>query len=170
MKNIFISIALLVIGVSHAQVVISEDPNAVPTNSSVLLEFGNLPKGIILPSVAEATGAVAGTFIVNTTDRAVQYFDGIDWINLTYPNELVGNSFVGNSTADIGQGVIIGATSSAKPGVLVLESTTKALVLPKVANPHLNILSPIAGTMVYDTTSDSLAVYDGKEWSFWAAN
>lgn len=157
-------------GISHAQVVISEDPNAVPTNSSVLLEFGNLPKGIILPSVSAATGAVGGTFIVNTTDKAVQYFDGTDWINLTYPNSLVSNSFVGNSTTDTGNGVIIGATSSLKPGVLVLESTTKALVLPKVADPHLNMPSPIAGTMVYDTTSDSLAVYDGKEWSYWAAN
>ena len=170
MKNIFLRIALMSMGFSQAQVVISEVANAVPTNSSVLLEFGNLPKGIILPSASEATDAVGGTFLVNTTAKAVQYFDGTNWINLTYPNMLVGNSFVGSSTTDVGEGVVIGATSSSKPGVLVLESTTKALVLPKVANPHQNVLSPIAGTIVYDTTTDSLAVYDGKEWSFWAAN
>lgn len=170
MKKIIFSIALMISGLSQAQVVISEQANPVPTNSSVLLEFGNLPKGIILPSASEAPDAVAGTFLVNTTDKAVQYFDGTDWINLTYPNMLVENNFVNTGTTNIGQGVVIGANSTNKPGVLVLESTTKALVLPKVADPHLSVLSPIAGTMVYDTTSDTLAVFDGKEWSYWAAD
>ena len=158
----------MVSGLSQAQVVISEDASAVPTNSSVLLEFGNLPKGIILPSASEAPDAVGGTFLVNTTAKAVQYFNGTNWINLTYPNKLVENNYVNTGTSYIGEGVIIGANSSTKPGVLVLESSSKALVLPKVANPHLSVLSPIAGTMVYDTVSDTLAIYDGREWSYWA--
>lgn len=159
----------MIASLSQAQVIISNQANPTPTNSSVLLEFGNNEnKGIILPSVSEVTNPAAGTFAVNTTAKAVQFFDGTAWVNLTDPDELVENTFVNDGTADAGEGVIIGAESSAKPGVLVLESTTQAMVLPKVADPHQTILSPVAGTMVYDTTSDSLAVYDGQEWSYWA--
>ena len=53
------------------------------------------------------------------------------------------------------------------PGLLVLADTDKAMVLPKVASPHLNIVNPAAGMMVYDTTSKQLAVFNGTVWSFW---
>lgn len=145
------------------------------TNSSVLLEFGTENKGIILPSVNTAPGAAGGTFIFNTTKKAVEVWEGKnngnlgDWTLLTDENQGVNHSF-SNTGADVipnPAGVIIGADNTAKPGVLVLESTTKALVLPQVANPHQNIKGAIAGTMVYDTTADMLAVYDGANWSYW---
>ena len=44
------------------------------------------------------------------------------------------------------------------PGILILEDSNKAMVLPKVASPHLNIIKPSAGMMVYDTTSKMFAV------------
>jgi hypothetical protein len=50
---------------------------------------------------------------------------------------------------------------------LVLESTSKALVLPKVANAETEIKSPAVGTMVYDLYSKSLAIFDGAKWNFW---
>lgn len=169
MKQIITAIVLLALGyLCHGQVIITEQANPTPTNSSVLLEFGSQPKGIILPSVASAPGAVGGTFIVNTTDGAVQYNNGTTWVNLTDLGGLKEHSYT-NAGTDTGEGTIIGSTATTKPGVLVLESKTQALVLPRVANPHLNILSPIAGTVVYDTTSDAMAVYDGEKWSYWAA-
>jgi len=170
MKKIIITTVLSVIGyLSHAQVIITDEANPAPTNSSVLLEFGTANKGIILPSVEEAPGAVGGTFIVNTTDGAVQYNDGTGWVNLTDAGDLVENPYTNDGT-DTGEGAVIGAETTTKPGALVLESTTQALVLPHVADPELNVLSPVAGTMVYDTTSDALAVYDGQFWSYWAAS
>ncbi len=60
-----------------------------------------------------------------------------------------------------------GAETSSKKGVLILESTTQAMVLPQVFEPHLNINGAIAGTIVYDTSCDMLAVYDGVNWSYW---
>lgn len=174
MKKIIITTVLATIGcLSYGQVVITEEANPVPTNSSVLLEFGSEPKGIILPSVALAPSAVGGTFIVNTTVGAVQYYDGTQWVNLTNTNEesdpdsFIPHGWSNEGVEDVGEGVVIGSESTTKPGVLVLESTTQALVLPKVANPDTSIQSPIAGTLVYDTASDTLAVYDGSSWSFW---
>ena len=141
-------------------------------NSSVLLDFGTDPKGIILPSVNAAPGAVGGTFVFNTTADAVQVWEGNNnggaggWTNLTIAGDAVSHSFV-NSGSDTGEGVIMGANSSTKPGILVLESTDKALVLPQVASPHLNIRGAIAGTMVYDTDADMIAIYDGANWNYW---
>ncbi|WP_262907374.1 hypothetical protein [Chryseobacterium sp. LC2016-27] len=41
------------------------------------------------------------------------------------------------------------------------------MILPKVASPHLNIINPSAGMMVYDTVKKQLAIYNGTVWSFW---
>jgi hypothetical protein len=63
---------------------------------------------------------------------------------------------------------IIGAPTSAADGVLVLESTTKAMVLPTVADVQ-NIPSPSPGMMVYVNKlgSKRFAVFNGSRWSFW---
>ncbi|ASK29001.1 hypothetical protein CEY12_02265 [Chryseobacterium sp. T16E-39] len=151
---------------SYAQVAIGKE---TITNTSTLLEFGSDAKGIILPSVDSAPDAVGGTFIVNTSNKAVEYNNGNDWISLTEAGNAADNPYVDVQTPDraSNQGLIIGANSSSKPGVLVLESSTRAMILPKVTNPQNLIKSPVSGTLVYDTASDSLAVCDGKNWFFW---
>ena len=167
---------------AQAQVAIGKTEPVTLTNDSVLLEFGDEAKGIIVPEVASAPGAVGGTFIFNSTDKAMEVWEGKNnsnaggWTDLTTNNNTtpatvgVVHNYVNNGAdviASNGAGVIIGAESTDKPGALVLESKTKALVLPLVANPHLTIKGAIAGTMVYDTTADMLAVYDGVNWSYW---
>lgn len=164
MKTIVsIIIAISSLHALNAQIAIGKENM---TNSSVLLEFADENRGIILPSVDEATGAAEGTFIFNTSTRSVQVLQNAEWLNLTDENQGVLHNF-NNQSTDTGTGVILGANSSGKPGVLVLESTTQALVLPHVENPHLNINGAIAGTIVYDSISDMFAVYDGANWSYW---
>lgn len=146
------------------------------TNNSVLLEFGNSsPKGIIVPQVTSWTNAVAGTFVFDANDRIVKVREARNggangnWTNLTQNStQGVLNTFVNSGTENSQtNGVVIGAETSSKPGVLVLESTTKALVLPKVNNPQTTMRGSVAGTIVYDTASGTLAVYDGVNWSYW---
>ncbi|MCX8525315.1 hypothetical protein OF897_15460 [Chryseobacterium formosus] len=48
-----------------------------------------------------------------------------------------------------------------------MTDTDKAMVLPKVARPHLTIQNPAPGMMVFDTVKRQLAVYNGTVWSFW---
>lgn len=162
-------LGLLVVNFGFSQIAIGKPTVA---NSSVLLDFGTDGKGIILPSVNTAPGAVGGTFIFNTTENTVQVWEEKNnggtggWTNLTIAGDGVPHSF-SNAGSDAGNGVIMGANSSTKPGVLVLESTQKALVLPLVASPHLNVVGAIAGTMVYDTDADMIAIYDGANWNYW---
>lgn len=53
-------------------------------------------------------------------------------------------------------------------GVLVLESKTRALVLPQVDDVN-NIPSPSPGMMVFvrKETSERLAAFNCSKWSFW---
>lgn len=72
-----------------------------------------------------------------------------------------------SGTVDNGRQTVIGARETAVAGVLVLESADKAMVLPRVASPHLNVKSPYPGMMCYDTDSKTLAVFDGTVWNYW---
>lgn len=154
----------------HAQLVIGKSE---VSNNSILLEFGNEPMGIILPSVENAPGATGGTFIFDTTDHSVKVLEernagaNDNWTNMTLNTEPGISHVFENTGSDLGEGVIIGAETTSKPGILVLESDSRAIVLPNVPNPHLNMPGVIAGTMVYDSAVSMIAVFDGTNWSYW---
>ena len=108
------------------------------------------------------------------TAATVKYYNGTAWIPLG--GTAVGQ--VGNVSSALGiqtsatesttAKAIIGAQTSAADGVLVLESTTKAMVLPQVADVQ-DILKPAPGMMVYvnKTGAKRLAVFNGSRWSYW---
>lgn len=176
MKRLSIIIALFLSGISFSQVAIGKTS---VSNTSVSLEFGNDNKGIILPWAVNSTsvaGAVDGTMIYDTSDHKVKYLKSGSWFDLNGETELnpetVGaadtslqDSKTESSTAKVVIGTN-GATDST-PGILVLTDTNKAMILPKVASPHLNIINPAPGMLAYDTNTHMLAVFNGTVWSFW---
>lgn len=124
---------------------------------------------------------VDGTIILDLSDKKVKYMRNGAWSSLTgalpltasattfntfnaIDSSLQDNKKEGtNAKAAIGTN---GATDTTA-GILVLTDTNKAMVLPKVASPHLNIKNPTPGMIAYDTTAKQLAVYNGTVWSFW---
>ena len=124
---------------------------------------------------------VNGTIIFDLSDNKVKYRKNGAWSSLTGELPLRSETTLINtfnttdsslqdnkkenetSKAAIGTN---GATDTTT-GILVLTDTNKAMVLPKVASPHLNIKNPTPGMIVYDTTKKQLAVYNGTVWSFW---
>ncbi|KFE97794.1 hypothetical protein IX39_18740 [Chryseobacterium formosense] len=133
--------------------------------------------GIILPAVtASPSYAVTapttnnpnnGTFVFDRALRMVRMFTNGAWVNLS---DAAGNDIpadLNNPSTGLNGGVIIGSSTTAASGVLVLESADKAMVLPHVRNPHTTVKSPYPGMMCYDTQSNSLAVYDGVKWNYW---
>ncbi|SDF23968.1 hypothetical protein [Epilithonimonas hungarica] len=143
------------------------------SNNSVSLEFGNEKRGLILPWVTSATaitGAVDGTIIYDTADKKVKYRKAGVWFDLSRDNTGSVDTFLQDNLSDSPSAkAAIGAegATDTTPGILVLTDINKAMVLPKVDSPHLNIVSPAAGMMVYDTSNHMLAVYNGTVWSFW---
>ncbi len=150
-------------------------------DGDAILDFEeNLNLGIILPRVITPdTNVVDGTIIYNTESFKIEVKKPDGWYDLSQKAKLIdpATSALPFDPTEDGydrlkemqstNGVILGENSFEKTGVLVLESKNKALVLPKMADPAANIVNPEAGTMAYDTESQSLCVFNGLEWTFW---
>lgn len=191
MKTIITTILLGCITLANAQVIIGDAVGTATIKTSVLLEFAaNQNKGLILPYVrtkpptalpADAL-KTRGTILVDAstpTIAQVQYFNGSTWVNLSQPADFTNTAVLANfATEQPATAVesttakaIIGATTSTADGVLVLESTTKAMVLPTVTNVQ-DIPKPAPGMMVYvsgvsPTFNKRLAIFNGSKWSYW---
>ncbi|RTZ46094.1 hypothetical protein EJ377_16405 [Chryseobacterium arthrosphaerae] len=170
MKKYFILAALLSFSMYFTQVAIGK---TAVSNPSVSLEFANGNKGIILPWVTSAvsvTGAVDGTVIYDISDRKVKYRRSGTWVDLSIDTTgTVNTAIQASKTESLSAKVAIGTNSSTDTtsGILVLTDTDKAMVLPKMDNPHLVIVNPAAGMMAYDTANHQLAVFNGTVWTFW---
>lgn len=168
-KHILTTLSILVAGAANAQIAIGK---AETTNASVSLEFANTEnKGMILPYIETKTGITEnGSIIYDTTDHKVKYLKEGSWFDLSV--DATGNADLSiqqskNEISTAKTGIGINATNDTTSGILVLSDTDKAMILPKVASPHLNIINPAAGMIVYDTTKKQMAVYNGTVWSFW---
>ncbi len=168
MKKIFILLLTMISSIGFAQVAIGKQG---VTNSSVSLEFGEGHKGIILPWVDSETAvsdAVPGTIIYDVTDKKVKLKESGSWRDLSLRTGDVSTTLQDNVTERGNAKVIIGTDhSNTTPGILVLSDSDKAMILPKMESPHLNIKNPEAGMMAYDTLSHQLAVFNGSVWTFW---
>lgn len=187
-KKILTTAFALTASLAFSQVAIGKDN---VTNTSVSLEFGTGSKGIVLPWItaeANVAGAVSGTMVLDTDDKKMKYLKDGTWFNLSgnlvfpltvknYENNYVTYTDFANidtslqaplteqATAKVAIGTD-GATDTT-PGILVLTDKDKAMILPKVDSPHINIKNPAPGMMAYDTEKRVLAVFNGTVWTFW---
>ena len=173
MKNIVATLSLLFTTSLSAQVAIGKATVSSPAVSLEFYDNADNTRGIILPwvtSTAAVTGAVNGTIVYNTADRKVYVKYASGWRDLSVDTTGTVTTTLQDTLSDLDTAkVLIGGdpATDTTPGILVLADTNKAMVLPKVASPHLNIVNPAPGMMVYDTTKKQLAVFNGTVWSFW---
>ena len=177
MKKIASIFLLGSIALSNAQVIIGDAAGTATNKTSVLLEFakgsGTGNRGIVLPYVTTYPPATGGTIILDATDATkarVRFYNDTEWKDLSGQDATVSSALTIQTpaTESTTAKAIIGAQTSAADGVLVLESTTRAMVLPQVANVQ-DILKPAPGMMVYINKAGAkrLAVYNGSKWSYW---
>lgn len=193
MKNIILTVTILFSAFAQAQVAIGKSsisliPSTTTPNPAISLEFGNTyttspvsntdPRGLVLPwvtSKGDVTGAVDGTLVYDTSDKKVYVKYATGWKDLSVdatgttvdPIMSVDGLTLQNSLSDQPNAKVSIGTPTSTPGILVLEDSNKAMVLPKVASPHLSIINPAPGMMVYDTVKNQLTVFNGKVWTFW---
>lgn len=174
MKKLILSIFLATVSFANAQIIIGDAVGTALVKTSVLLEFAaGQNKGIIVPYVRTMPATPAeGTILLDansSTTARMKYYNGT-WQDLSGQDGNVTAALANQPTSITETGKsIIGATSSPADGVLVLESATKAMVLPIVADVQ-NIPSPSPGMMVYINKfgRKRLAVFNGTRWSYWA--
>ena len=180
MKKIILSLLISCTTIAYSQVIIGDQTGTATNKTAVLLDFASgQNKGIILPYVRVVPSQpTPGTMILDASDAnnaSVKYYNGT-WNDLSSGNKAnislqmtaqPGTSVTESSSAK----VIIGANSSSAPGVLVLESTQKVMVLPQV-NQIGDIQNPAPGMMVYVNKSGAkrLAVFNGAKWTYWGPN
>lgn len=165
MKKTVILLLLSMVAFSYGQVAVEK----TSVDGDGILDFpSNTNKGIILPGVSILPSGTEGTILFDRTDNKVKYYNGSSWEILTDDTGLarVQDNVVSEAVSS-GAGVIIGASTSTLEGVLVLESSNKALILPKVAAPHLNVVNPEAGMICYDITNHTFSIFNGTTWEFW---
>lgn len=168
MKKLILALLFCISIQSKAQLIIGKQI----ANGSGIVDFAlNLKGGIILPRVTElpiqSAASSNGTILVNATDLnsiRVQVRQNDEWVDLTDPKVLPYTDM--NYSPDTGESTIIGSISSSVSGVLVLETTKGALILPKVSNIN-EYNNAVIGTLFYDLATKSLAVYDGTRWILW---
>lgn len=187
MKKIIILNFVCFSVLAFSQVIIGDAAGTAPANKKkcVLLEFAansgtNNNKGLLLPVVRTMPATPSeGTILVdasNASNARVKYYNANTvsgtngWVDLSGASGDA-TSYLLDQPSGVDEGAaksIIGSNSSSADGVLVLESATKAMILPIVSDVN-NIPSPSAGMMVFvnKTGAKRLAVFNGSVWSFW---
>lgn len=166
-KKISAVLIVLVFSTSYAQVAIGKE---AIEGKDTILDFNNSPantKGLVLPATKglPSGNTANGTFIFDTSDDKVKVYENNSWKALSD----TGNSatIISNDSDESGAGVVIGTKEGSADGVLVLESSDKAMILPKISSPHLTVKNPYPGMICYDTASKTFAVFDGTVWNYW---
>jgi hypothetical protein len=135
-----------------------------------ILDFkAGTKRAIVLPQVLNTASIVTpGTLFYDTNLKKVMYKDNNGIKDLSI-NTGIYNPIQNYETliSNANKVSIVGSKTSSATGVLILESDKKALVLPKIASPQLNIINPEPGTICYDTDKKLFCVFNGKEWTFW---
>ena len=176
MKKILLGMILIFGENLSAQVIFGDTTGTATNKTSVLMEFANTNnRGLILPYVTDKTAITTpGSIIMDAstpTAAKVKYYNGTAWVDLCVQPANISSylSIQPTSKENANAKVIVGSSTSSADGILVLESATKAMVLPVVTD-YQNIVNPAPGTMVMTNNNGikSLAVYNGSQWSFWA--
>ncbi len=191
MKN-YLFLSFLLIQLINGQVGIGKET----IGPSTILDFQeNIKGGIALPKIGFTNqlgneisslnqNSVPGTIFFDLIDNKVKALvdinpDNGEFILQDLSIKEVPNSdfyYVSETRYDelneiAQQGVVIGASITEVPGVLVLETTNaiKSLKLPTVQS-YIEIKSPEPGMIAYDKSQKSLIVFNGHEWAFWTTN
>lgn len=152
---------------SYAQIGVGVNTDELEKYS--LLSFKENGKGLVLPWVDNLpTKNNKGTFVFDTNDLKVKYFDGTSWV--AYTTEGKADLSLQNTYKENGGGVVITDMEfkhqSAAKGVLVLVSDSRALILPKTEKPYDVIENPEAGTLYYDSVHKMICIFNGESWQF----
>lgn len=175
MKINIILFLVFLVGVLNAQVGIERDDQTEIVRGDGLLDFASpATKGVLLPKVTnanlvESTGEVGGAMMFNIDTQRVEFYNPAttNWEPMTEASYNVISGYELNEKD--GKGAIIEDdhySGDTPTGILVLNSDQKALILPQV-NDIRELPSPKAGTICYDMSRKSIAVYNGTVWSFW---
>jgi len=163
MKKILIVVILAISFKASAQIAIGKKT----IDGSGILDFAqDSGKVIVLPIVDTLpNNPMYGVLVGRKSDSTIVFRNDTAWIAFSPKGKLPSDNM---NTAGVEKSLstTIGNKNSSAQGVLVLESTNKALILPKSNDIHM-ISNPRFGSIAYDKVRKSMAIFNGKKWTYW---
>jgi hypothetical protein len=147
--------------------------------ASAIVDITSTTKGFLMPRMTTTqrnaiTSPATGLEVYNTTDNVPQWYNGTAWTNFLTDNVYTADGTIGGDrtiTMDGGNfhitagSVGIGTTSVDGCAILELDSTTKGLLLSRMTTTQRNAISnPVAGLLIYNTTTNKVNLYDGSNF------
>jgi hypothetical protein len=168
MKKNFLFLLLSIVGSVQAQIGIDTDT----PNSSAILDLSTTNKGLLLPRLTSTQrdasdgilSPVGGIVIYDSTSNCLLIsLDNGKWKNACTGEEVSTTSGITTSTAK----TAIGITSALDNNtILEVVSNTKGVLLPRATAD----LASVTGMLYYNTTDNSIRLYNGTSWVTLLAN
>ncbi len=133
-------------------------------NNSAVLDVSSDTRGILVPRTkSDSISAPAtGLIIYNNSLNHFSYY-ATAWINLC-------DSFI-TTTVGAGslnsQGIAINKTEADadQSAILDITATNAGLLIPRMTTTERDLILPVAGLLVYNTTTNTLDFYSGTSWN-----
>ncbi|MEY2738718.1 MAG: hypothetical protein RL259_627 [Bacteroidota bacterium] len=168
MKKNFLFLLLSIVGSVQAQIGIDTDT----PNSSAILDLSTTNKGLLLPRLTSTQrdasdgilSPVGGIVIYDSTSNCLLIsLDNGKWKNACTGEEVSTTSGITTSTAK----TAIGITSALDNNtILEVVSNSKGVLLPRATAD----LASVTGMLYYNTTDNSIRLYNGTSWVTLLAN
>ena len=168
MKKNFLFLLLSIVGIVQAQIGIDTDT----PNSSAILDLSTTNKGLLLPRLTSTQrnasdgilSPVGGIVIYDSTSNCLLIsLDNGKWKNACTGEEVSTTSGITTSTAK----TAIGITSALDNNtILEVVSNSKGVLLPRATTD----LASVTGMIYYNTTDNSIRLYNGTSWVTLLAN
>ena len=165
-----VTICILLSGAQYAisQNISVNNTGAAP-DATAVLDVAATNKGLLIPRLSATqrsaiSSPAAGLFIFNTSANKLEYWNGSAWIQLSN-NTVAASNPAGTNT---GTGVSISGTLSAadQSAMLDVQSSTGGLLIPRLTATQIgNIISPVPGLIVYNTTTNMLNFNTSSGWA-----
>ena len=138
--------------------------SAVGPNNSTVLDISNPTRGVLIPRTT--TGSIAnpatGLIIYNTATSRLCYYNGTEWATLCSVS--TGNPGATGSQASIGVAISANNSSPHSSAMLDVSATNKGLLIPRLTNAQRDLLKPLKGLVIYNTTSNNIEFFNGTAW------
>ena len=142
---------------------ISINSSDTPPANSSLLDVNNPTRGVLIPRTTPdlITNPAAGLIIYNTASDMVCYFNGSQWISLCSAS--TGATGSGGSQSSMGIAIKPDNSAPDPSAILDVSAADKGVLFPRLSNDQRDLLLPVSGLLIYNTTTNCFEYYYGAE-------
>ena len=164
--------------IKGTEVTVAIDPSATaPTTGLSIGDNNNISSGLIrlppssgmilLPSLLEEElpmieTPVEGMMLYNTTEKSIQYYNGIEWKKLKSLVSLATYN-IGSNQITPNEGVSVLHNNRNKNAIIDIASMSRYTLGLAPLDVRM-IAQPVKGLLVYDTSYKAFIYYDGNFW------